>query len=147
MRCMERIADRLSIDDDGKRLVICRPPPYTGLHNPNTRISNEEQGILSQGKAVLVPRVFASPAAVRAAADSVLSGRTLHLAQDFDGAAWCLLEMASDVLAQLAKDKNLLTLPSGELRVLQLIFDGHGFVTPMDMVDAKLQCLIHSMTF
>ena len=126
---MERIADRLSTDDDGKRIVICRPPPYTGLHNPNTRISNEEQGILSQGKAVLVPRVFASPAAVRAAADSVLSGRTLHLAQDFDGAAWCLLEMAADVLAQLAKDKNLLTLPSGELRVLQLIFDGHGFIS------------------
>ena len=55
---------------------------------------------------------------VRAAADRGLSGRTLHLAQDFDGAYWKILESAADVLEQLAADRNLLKLPPGSLRVL-----------------------------
>ena len=132
-------------DNNGHRIVICRPPICRGKGNPVTRTSNLEQGIKWEGKAVLVPRIFPTSAKVRAAADSVLQGRTLYLAQDFDGAAWNILETASDVLGQLAQDGNLLQLPPGHNWGLQLIFDGHGFTSRIGALRFVLRCT-HSIT-
>eukprot|EP00966_Prymnesium_polylepis_P284235 6566102-Prymnesium_polylepis.1 len=66
---------------------------------------------------------------MKKAADRVLEGRTLHLAFDFDGAAWDLFDQARDLLRQLEYDGNLLVLPPGVLRTLQIIFDGHGWTS------------------
>jgi hypothetical protein len=87
VRLMQRMADRLSTDEDGKRVVLCKPPDYKGKYNPVTRKSNREQGIKSEGKAVMAPRIFPRHGAIVAAGRRVIDGRTLHLATDFDGAA------------------------------------------------------------
>ena len=86
-RCMETINQRLTCDAAGKRRVIRRPPCYSGDLNPLTQRSNREQGILWEKKAVTMPRIFPTWPKVVKAADSVLEGRRLHLATDFDGAA------------------------------------------------------------
>ena len=140
VRVMERISNRLIHDDDGHRIVICRPPRIDGPNNPVTRKSNREQGIRWQGNAVLVPRVFPPPDAVRKAADRVLEGNTLYLAREYDGAGWCMIQLAKELLEQLERDKNLLQLPEGAKRVLQLIYDGHGFTGRIGAVRFVLRC-------
>ena len=129
VRMMQRIADRLSCDESGKRILICRPPTYKGAFNPLTQKSNREQGIKWEDKAVLAPRVFPAHAAIVAAGERVLEGQKLHLAHDFDGAAWCFLDLADDILSQLERDANMLVLPPSVMRAPQLIFDGHGFLS------------------
>ena len=141
IRTMMKIRERLACDAEGKRVVLARPPPYTGAGNPVTQVSNRENGIKWEHKAICVPFVFRDPAQIRAALDKVLEGRTLHLAADFDAAAWELLEMARTLLNQLARDNNLLKLPPGELRVLQLIFDGHGWSSRCGAVRFTLRCV------
>ena len=128
VRQMERMVQRLCCDAEGKRRLICEPPSYAGRGNPLTRDSNRDQGIPDQKK-LYVPRIFPTPPEVRAAADRVLDGRRLLLAVDFDGAAWDVTRMAYDLLAMLAKGNNLIDLPTGQLRVVQLIYDGHGFLS------------------
>ena len=128
-RMMQRIADRLSCDKDGNRICIAVPPNYTGLYNPLTQKSNRENGIRSEEKKVLAPRVFPWHGKIVAAGKEVLDGRKLHLGVDFDGAAWDFLETADDILTALEKDANILVLPPSVRRVLQLIFDGHGFLS------------------
>ena len=59
----------------------------------------------------------------------VLQGRTLHLAYDFDGAAWDFLQTACDLLTQLERDANLAPLLNTTMRRLQIIFDGHGWTS------------------
>ena len=140
IRLINTIRERLACGADGKRLVICRPPSYTGAGNPLTQKSNREQGIKWEQKAVLVPFVFRNSSQIKAAADRVLDGRTLHLAYDFDGAAWDLWEQARDLLVQLEGDRNLLSLPTGVLRTLQLIFDGHGWNSRTGAVRFVLRC-------
>ena len=44
------------------------------------------------------------------------------------------------MLAQVERDQNLLTLPAGELRQLQLIFDGHGWTSKSGAVRFVLRC-------
>ena len=127
VRVMERIADRLSCDDSGERIVLARPPIYTGAYNPLTRASNRAAGIHDTEKGVLAPRIFPRHQLVVSAMNNVLAGRKLHLAFDFDGAAWDFLQSADDLLKQLDRDANLLPLLNGTLRVLQIIFDGHGW--------------------
>ena len=129
VRCMQRIAYRMSHDEAGKRIVVCQPPNYTGLFNPLTRQSNRDCGIKWEHKAVLAPLVFPRHSEIVAAGQRVLDGRKLHLAFEFDGAAWDFLVCADDLLAMLERDVNILTLPPGVKRVLQLIFDGHGFLS------------------
>jgi hypothetical protein len=128
VRQMERMVQRLCCDEEGRRRMLAEPPSYAGKDNPLTQKSNREQGI-KEGRKLYVPRIFPSAPEVRAAADRVLDGRRLFLAVDFDGAAWDVTRMASDLLAMLAKGKNLINLPTGQLRVVQLIYDGHGFLS------------------
>ena len=129
VRQMQRIADRLSQDEDGKRMVLCKPPDYKGAYNPLTQKSNREQGIKYENKSVLMPRIFPRHSQVVAAGRRVIDGRTLYLADDFDGAAWNFLEVADDLLSLLEGDSNMLVLPPSVKRALQLIFDGHGFLS------------------
>ena len=70
----------------------------------------------------------------------MLEGRTLHLAHDFDGAAWDLWEQARDLLLQLERQNNLIELPAGTLRTPQLIFDGHGWCSRAGAVRFVLRC-------
>ena len=140
IRLMNRIRERLACDENGNRRVICRPPSYSGIGNPLTRESNRQQGILWEHKAVLVPYVFRNSQQMKRAADLVLEGRTLHLAFDFDGAAWDLWDQARDLFQQLERDGNLLELPAGVLRSLQIIFDGHGWTSRTGAVRFVLRC-------
>jgi hypothetical protein len=140
IRLMDRLRERLACDEHGNRRVICRPPQYTGIGNPLTQKSNREQGILWEHKAVLVPYIFRNSQQMKKAADLVLEGRTLHLAFDFDGAAWDLFDQARDLLRQLEYDGNLLVLPPGVLRTLQIIFDGHGWTSRSGAVRFVLRC-------
>ena len=132
---MENVRERLG-RIDGKRVVLATPPDFRGVGNALTRKSNQEQGIKYQTSKVCVPFPFKNAAQVRAAGKEVIEGRTLHLAQDFDGAAWDCFASAKDVLEVAASDNNLLALPQGSaadalgllsLRALQLMFDGHGW--------------------
>ena len=50
-------------------------------------------------------------------------------------------EMAHSLLTQLEFDKNLLELPEGVLRVMQLIFDGHGWTSRCGTVRFTLRCV------
>ena len=143
-RLVGRIRERFACDDEGKRRIICRPPSYAGIGNPLTRKSNREQGIKWEQRAVMVPYCFRNSEEIAAAADRVLDGRTLHLAHDFDGAAWDLWESSRDLLMQLERDGNLLHLPAGALRVLQLIFDGHGWNSRVGACRFVLRCT-HTM--
>jgi hypothetical protein len=129
-RMMDRTASRLRIDPaTGKPRILRSPPLYGGSFNPLTQASNREQGIKSEAKMVVAPRIFPHYGKIVAAADLVLAGRTLHLGVDLDGAAWDLIKMASDLLRQLDHDANIAPLVNRELRVLQLIFDGHGWTS------------------
>ena len=129
VRMMVNISQRMACDENGKRKEICRPPDYHGAYNPLTRESNREQGIKWEGKAVYAPFVFPHHGKVVAAGRRVLDGRQLHLAMDFDGAAWDFIATCDDLLAMLEGDDNLLVLPPSVRRVMQLIFDGHGFLS------------------
>ena len=135
------IRERLSRDASGQRVVLARPPPYTGIGNPVTRKSNRAQGINYEHKCICVPYVFREPGQIKAALDKVLDGYTLNLAFDFDAAAWDLRDMARSLLLQLEADENLLKLPAGALRVLQLIFDGHGWSSRCGAVRFTLRCV------
>eukprot|EP00962_Isochrysis_galbana_P010180 scaffold2821_cov134-Isochrysis_galbana.AAC.2 len=59
----------------------------------------------------------------------MLAGREILLADDatFDGAAWDMISVGADVLALAKKKNNLLLLPAGEMRVIQFIYDAHGW--------------------
>lgn len=140
IRLLRRISDRFACDSTGKRRVIARPPDFTGIANPVTRKSNREQGILWEHRAVLAPFCFRNSSQMKAAADAVLEGRTLHLSHDFDGAAWDLWEQARDLLEQLERDGNLVELPVGAIRNLQIIFDGHGWNSRTGAVRFVLRC-------
>ena len=139
-RLMDTIRERLSCNPDGTRKIICKPPDYTGKGNPVTQRSNRDCGIKWENKAVLVPFVFRNSKQCKQAADLVLEGRTLHLAHDFDGSAWDLWEQARDLLGQLERQGNILELPAGVLRELQLIFDGHGWHSRAGAVRFVLRC-------
>ena len=89
---------------------------------------------------MLVPWTFRNSSQIKAAADGVLDGRTLHLAYDFDGAAWDMWEQARELLIQLEQDHNLLPLPAGVLRTMQIIFDGHGWSSRTGAVRFVLRC-------
>ena len=138
VRTMQRIVERLCCDEAGKRIALGEAPSTKGEYNPLTQKSNFEQGI-KPDKKLYVPRVFPHHAKVVAAADRVLDGRRLFLAVDFDGAAWDVTRMASDLLGMLAGDDNLIALPAGEMRVLQLIYDGHGFTSASGAVRFTLR--------
>lgn len=137
---MMAIRERLACDAEGKRIVLIRPPPYQGKGNPLTQRSNREQGIYYEQKNICVPYVFRDPRQISNALSKVLEDHTLHLAYDFDAAAWDLWDMARNLLLQLERDQNLLELPDGEMLVLQLIFDGHGWHTRCGAVRFTLRC-------
>lgn len=124
-----KIRDVFCKDKDGKRVVLASAPDFRGDCNPLTRENNIQQGIKWAKGQVRVPFPFKNSAQIRAAGKDVIAGRTLHLADDIDGAAWDALDMGADVLHQAAKDNNLLELPKGEMRELQVIFDGHGWTS------------------
>ena len=138
---MMTVRERLACDMNGNRMVLARPPPYTGKGNPVTQKSNREQGIKWEQKNICVPYVFKNPKQIAQALDRVLEGHTLHLSFDFDAAAWDMWEMAHSLLTQLEFDKNLLELPEGVLRVMQLIFDGHGWTSRCGTVRFTLRCV------
>ena len=115
------IRNRFACDPlTGKRRVYMRPPHYTGNGNPLTRQSNRACGIKWEHRVILVPFVFVNSNKMASAVDMVLDGRRLHMAYDFDAAAWDLWRTARDLLVQLTAHSNLLTLPAGVLRTLQL---------------------------
>ena len=140
IRLINTIRERFACNADGTRRIICRPPAYVGKGNPLTQKSNRAVGIKWERKAVLVPYVFRNSKQMQAAAHGVLEGRTLHLAHDFDGAAWDLWEQARDLLGQLERQSNILELPACVLRELQLIFDGHGWCSRAGAVRFVLRC-------
>jgi hypothetical protein len=87
-----------------------------------------------------MPYVFAHSKGLKVAADQVLAGRRLHLAHDFDGAAWDMYESMRDILKQLECDNNILTLPADVMRTFQFIFDGHGWNSRTGAVRFVLRC-------
>ena len=87
VRVMARIADRLSCDDSGERIVLARPPIYTGAYNPLTQKSNRDAGIHDTEKGVLGPRCFPRHSLVVSSMNKVLEGRKLHLAFDLTSRA------------------------------------------------------------
>ena len=91
--------------------------------------------------AVKVPFVFPYPKKIAEAATYVMGGRTLNLAYDFDGAAWDMWSSMNDLLTDLEYDKNLLVLPPGSLRVMQVIFDGHGWTSKAGACRFTLRCV------
>jgi len=111
--------------------MLAEPPSYAGKDNPLTQMkSSREQGIIQGGpQAVRASHLPVASGGARCGRPRVLDGRRLFLAVDFDGAAWDVTRMASDLLAMLAKGNNLIDLPTGQLRVVQLIYDGHGFLS------------------
>ena len=141
IRPMMAIRERLACDAEGKRIVLIKPPHYQGKNNPLTRKSNRDQGIYYEHKNICVPYVFRNPKQIAAALSTVLDGHTLQLSYDFDAAAWDMWDMARNLLLQLEHDKNLLELPAGTLRVLQLIFDGHGWLSRCGAVRFTLRCV------
>lgn len=141
LRCMMAIRERLACTPDGQRIVIARPPQSAGRHNPLTYKSNKEQGIKYEHRGICMPYVFPDANGIAAAANRVLLGRQLHLAIDFDGAAWDLWDAMRDLLAQLERHQNLIELPQDQLLTFQFIFDGHGWSSTSGAVRFVLRCV------
>ena len=138
-RQMARISERLTCDEYGKRKLVCAPPTHKGAFNPLKKEHLKARGIYQERKLYMTP-VFPCHAKIVAAGDRILDGRRLFLAADFDGAAWDVTGIARLLLNQLAKDDNLLPLPAQFRRVLQLIYDGHGFTSAAGAVRFVLRC-------
>ena len=137
---IDSVREMLAFDDQGDRIILRTPPSHFGKNNPITRKCNKALGITHTRKGVMAPYVFKDRNQIVATANQLLEGRTLHLAQEFDGAAWDVRESCADVLAQASRDNNLLDLPLGWLRNIQIIFDQHGWTAKTGAVRFVTRC-------
>ena len=120
---------------DGERLLISRPPKSrvkgAGDFNPLTRPMNRRLGI--KDAVLRAPFVFKLPEEIKRQMALSLGGAKLYLASEaidgVDAAAWDFCDTASRVLRCAAEVGNLRDLKPGELRVLQLMFDAHGWTS------------------